>query len=50
MGHVCSVTGMFGSGAYASDVKCMYSSVPGHIVDCSEVMNYLYLDRWVMCT
>ena len=24
------------SRAFASNVKCMYSSVPGHIVDCSE--------------
>ena len=22
------------SGAYTSNVKCMYSSAPGHIVDC----------------
>ena len=27
--HICS-------GAYANNVKCMYTSAPGHIVDCSE--------------
>ena len=27
--HTCS-------GVYANDVKCMYTSVSGHIVDCSE--------------
>ena len=27
--HICA-------GAYANIVKCMYSSVPGHIVDCIE--------------
>ena len=25
-------------GASVSNVKCMYTSVPGHIVDCSEFM------------
>ena len=24
------------SGGYSNNVKCMYTSVPGHIVDCSE--------------
>ena len=24
------------SGAYASNVECLYSSAPGHIVDCIE--------------
>ena len=27
--HVCS-------GAYVSNVKCMYNCAPGHTVDCSE--------------
>ena len=24
------------SQAYASNVTCMYTSIPGHIIDCSE--------------
>ena len=27
--HICS-------GSYASNVKCMFTSVPGHIIDCSD--------------
>ena len=30
------------SGAYAKDVKSMYTSVPGHIADCSELLWGIY--------
>ena len=35
--HICS-------GEYASDVKCMYTSVPGLIMDCSEFIRDMYTD------
>ena len=31
------------SGAYANNMKCMYTRVPGHIVDCSGLI-------WGICT
>ena len=35
--------------AYANNVKCMYTSVPGHIVDCSESICGLYPGIVVSC-
>ena len=35
--HICS-------GAYANNVKCMCSSVHGHVVDCGEVIQGFYTD------
>ena len=32
---MCSVAGYF-SGAYANNLKCMYTSVHSHIVDCRD--------------
>ena len=34
MGHICCDVGGICSGAYASNVKCMYISLPDHIADC----------------
>ena len=33
--HICS-------GAYVSNVKCMYTTSSGHIVDCSEYILGIY--------
>ena len=30
------------SGAYVNNVKCMYISVPGHIVNCIEFIFIIY--------
>ena len=32
----------FSSGTYASNVKYMYTSAPGYIVDCSEFVRHIY--------
>ena len=32
-----------------SDVECMYTCAPGHIVDCSEFMSYIYSETVVSC-
>ena len=36
VGCTCSMWQADISEAYANNVKCMYTSAPGHIVDCSE--------------
>ena len=36
VGHLCTMWQAYFSGAFASDVKCMYSSASGHTIDCSE--------------
>ena len=43
MRHICS-------GAYANNVKCMYTSVSSHIVDCSGSTRGMYTDIVVSCT
>ena len=32
------------SGAYANNVLCMYTSAPGHIIDCTELILGIYTD------
>ena len=36
---MCSVTGIFVQQQNINNVKCMYASAPGHIVDCSELIS-----------
>ena len=46
VGYMCNVGGILVSGAltFASSVECMYTSAPGHIVDCREVIwHYIYI-------
>ena len=50
--YSCSGTYMFEgwdicSGAYANNVKCMYTSAYGHIVDCGEIIWGIYTDTIV---
>ena len=40
--HICS-------GAYASNVECMYNSTLGHITDCSELIRGIYTAIIVSC-
>ena len=40
--HICS-------GALASNVKCMYTSAHGHIIDYSELILGIYTDIAVSC-
>ena len=32
------------SGAFASNVKCVYASAPGHIIDCIKLTWGIYTD------
>ena len=41
--YLCEVTGMFW-GAYANNVKCMYTSACGDFVDCSWFIPGIYTD------
>ena len=36
------------SGAYANNVKCMYITVPAHIVDCNRFIGGIYTDTEVL--
>ena len=38
--HICSWL-------YVSNVKCLYTSAPGHTVDCSEFIRGIYINRVV---
>ena len=46
---MCNVAGIF-SGAYANNVRSMYTTVSGHIVDCNEFIwgIYIYTDTVAM--
>ena len=35
--HICS-------GTFSSNVKCMYTSVPGHTVDCCDFISGIWTD------
>ena len=36
-------------GHYANNVECMYTSVSGHIGDCSELIRGIYTDIVALC-
>ena len=40
---MCNFTGIL-VGAYTNNVKYMYISISGHIVDCSEFIQGIYTD------
>ena len=42
--HVCTIWKAYLFRMYASNVKYMFNSVPGYIVDCSEVTWGIYAD------
>ena len=44
VGHICEMLETYCSGIYTNNVKYVYSSVLGHIIDCSEFMWFLYTD------
>ena len=52
LGHNAQYVRNICSREYASNVKCMYTSTPGHIVHCSEFISGIYTDIVVshMCT
>ena len=39
---ICTCGKYICSGGYTNDVKCLYTSVPGHIVDCSGFVWDIY--------
>ena len=42
--HTCAMWGHICSGTYVNHVKCMYTSAPGHIIDCVELLLAIYTD------
>ena len=38
VGHVCAMCHAYCSGAHARNVKFMYTSAPGHIVECIKLI------------
>ena len=43
VGHTCAIWQAYLLGAYSSNVKCMYTGAPGHIIDCSGFISGITL-------